>query len=231
MGVLCDWDQALDTRDPHIEKRRVITRPTAAEMEKKKEELADERVQKSPHDKPSGSEEIVRPRYRTGTGPFMAYDLLKDGEAPPHLYRFDLESFFWLLAWFCAAFDPKTRIFKRKTEWDQPSLYLIGMHKRDFLDVDSVYKSAFEKSDPSYRGLISSWVHKLRRYMQVITSDVTKMDHLKGTINDAVAAGDEDEEAEARKQLEAIQENRVNIVTYKGFMAALGFKDEVLTVS
>ncbi|KAG6825926.1 hypothetical protein H0H93_016962, partial [Arthromyces matolae] len=34
---------------------------------------------------------------RTGTIPFMACDLLVDHEPPPHLYRHDLESFFYIL--------------------------------------------------------------------------------------------------------------------------------------
>ncbi|KAF7421107.1 hypothetical protein PC9H_011627 [Pleurotus ostreatus] len=39
-------------------------------------------------------------KYRTGTGPFMARDLLAGGSEPPtHLYRHDLESLFYLLVW------------------------------------------------------------------------------------------------------------------------------------
>ncbi|KEP48718.1 kinase domain protein [Rhizoctonia solani 123E] len=39
--------------------------------------------------------------HRTGTLPFMAIDLLV-GAPPPHLYRHDLESFFYVLVWICA---------------------------------------------------------------------------------------------------------------------------------
>ncbi|EUC60699.1 hypothetical protein RSOL_361000, partial [Rhizoctonia solani AG-3 Rhs1AP] len=38
---------------------------------------------------------------RTGTLPFMAIDLLVEAP-PPHLYRHDLESFFYVLVWICA---------------------------------------------------------------------------------------------------------------------------------
>ncbi|KAG9026629.1 hypothetical protein FRB95_008656 [Tulasnella sp. JGI-2019a] len=44
---------------------------------------------------------------RTGTLPFMAMDLLTkkglDGKVP-HLYRHDLEAFFWVLLWICCTF-------------------------------------------------------------------------------------------------------------------------------
>ncbi len=36
--------------------------------------------------------------HRTGTLPFLSIDLLVD-DPPPHLYRHDLESFFYILVW------------------------------------------------------------------------------------------------------------------------------------
>lgn len=39
--------------------------------------------------------------HRTGTLPFMAKDLLVR-DPPPHMYRHDLESFFYVLVWICA---------------------------------------------------------------------------------------------------------------------------------
>ncbi|KAI0918124.1 hypothetical protein AcV5_002895 [Taiwanofungus camphoratus] len=57
-----------------------------------------------------------RPRYPTGTGPFMALDLLVKGNAPLHRYRHDLESFFFVLAWFCAVFDPEKHQFRRLSD-------------------------------------------------------------------------------------------------------------------
>ncbi|KAF8156125.1 hypothetical protein B0H34DRAFT_618675, partial [Crassisporium funariophilum] len=37
--------------------------------------------------------------HRTGTIPFMACDLLADDDPPPHLFRHDLESFYYILVW------------------------------------------------------------------------------------------------------------------------------------
>ncbi|KAG8727489.1 hypothetical protein FRC11_013058 [Ceratobasidium sp. 423] len=40
--------------------------------------------------------------HRTGTLPFMAIDLLVR-DPPPHMYRHDLESFYYVLVWICAG--------------------------------------------------------------------------------------------------------------------------------
>ncbi|KAG9217739.1 hypothetical protein CCMSSC00406_0003572 [Pleurotus cornucopiae] len=42
--------------------------------------------------------------HRTGTGPFMAYDLL-GAEPPAHLYRHDLESLFYVLIWAAVHYN------------------------------------------------------------------------------------------------------------------------------
>ncbi|KAG6812275.1 hypothetical protein H0H87_009886 [Tephrocybe sp. NHM501043] len=42
--------------------------------------------------------------HRTGTLPFMARDLLVT-DPPPHLYRHDLESFFYILIWAALHYD------------------------------------------------------------------------------------------------------------------------------
>ncbi|KAF5388367.1 hypothetical protein D9615_000741 [Tricholomella constricta] len=44
-------------------------------------------------------------KHRTGTVPFMAVDLLVDGTPPAHLYRHDLESFFYILIWAALHYD------------------------------------------------------------------------------------------------------------------------------
>lgn len=42
--------------------------------------------------------------HRTGTGPFMAIDLLESPKDSPHFYRHDLESFFYILIWCACGF-------------------------------------------------------------------------------------------------------------------------------
>lgn len=97
VGVLCDWDQALDTERPHNEKPTTIEEPTESEKEHFEREQS-KKDKSSPGSNGNNEGKPVRPRYRTGTGPFMSCSLLRAGEAPRHEYQFDLESFFWLLA-------------------------------------------------------------------------------------------------------------------------------------
>lgn len=55
---------------------------------------------------------IIFGSERTGTIPFMALDLLDApglGGEVQHLYRHDLESFFWVLMWLCHPYRPPPR--------------------------------------------------------------------------------------------------------------------------
>ncbi|KAG5647502.1 hypothetical protein DXG03_009439 [Asterophora parasitica] len=63
----------------------------------------------------------------TGTLPFMARDLLVDGNSPPHLYRHDLEYFLYILIWaaFHYDFDQQTqapKIHSALARWDNSDL-------------------------------------------------------------------------------------------------------------
>ncbi|KZT64187.1 hypothetical protein DAEQUDRAFT_732987 [Daedalea quercina L-15889] len=76
---------------------------------------------------------MPRPRYRAGTGLFMALDLLPPGPPPLHKYRHDLESFFYIYTTFAAAYDPPKRHLGKIMQWQQESLIAIGDEKRRFL--------------------------------------------------------------------------------------------------
>ena len=52
-------------------------------------------------DSKAGAEHAPSALYHTGTGTFMALQLLKFS---PHLYRHDLESFFYILIWCACGF-------------------------------------------------------------------------------------------------------------------------------
>ncbi|THH33278.1 hypothetical protein EUX98_g923 [Antrodiella citrinella] len=106
-----------------------------------------------------------RAKYRTGTGPFMAWDLLQGGATPIHLYRHDLESFFWVLAWFLAVFDPKEHKLGIVPDWHQSSLLNVGAAKGSFLQDRDVFNRVFAKTDPAYRPLTTSHLKWLRIYI------------------------------------------------------------------
>ena len=55
-------------------------------------------------------------RFRTGTPSFMAIDLL-EGADGPHLYRYDLESFFYVLVYIGSHYNAGQRAPKPYPEW------------------------------------------------------------------------------------------------------------------
>lgn len=148
-GVLCDWDLAYDENNPHPQKTKVLYAPRSPN---KSEDIVIEKHTK----------EHVGPCYRTGTGPFMALDLLRVGTVPRHIYRHDLESFFFVLVWFCAVFDPEDSSFGHIKNWESADLVSIGHYKREFLEDVSVQTQVFRKSSPKYSELISTWIKRLK---------------------------------------------------------------------
>ena len=109
-----------------------------------------------------------RAKYRTGTGPFMALDLLRPGAAPRHVYRHDLESFFWVLAWFCAVFDPKERKLRALPLWHQANLVDIGSAKMIFLQESTTFDRTFAKTDSAYRPFVDTWITEIRTEVKMI---------------------------------------------------------------
>src|ERR1700710_2714791 len=76
---------------------------------------------------------------RTGTVPFMALELLTKGGQRgevEHLYRHDLESFMWVLAWVCLRYkDGNLRTSDRPLdEWATQEAFTVGKEKSFFLD-------------------------------------------------------------------------------------------------
>jgi hypothetical protein len=101
-------------------------------------------------------------RHRTGTIPFMARDLLVD-EPPVHLYRHDLESFFYILIWAAVHFDiqNKTRLPTHHAlkPWDDDSLKAARSAKSAlFLTYDDTYSLLFRHVREEFRDVLDNWI-------------------------------------------------------------------------
>ncbi|PCH39516.1 hypothetical protein WOLCODRAFT_159108 [Wolfiporia cocos MD-104 SS10] len=99
VGVLCDWDQGaikieslLDTEESFFP--GLADRPPFWDPTDMKSFLASLRDQEEEDSISAICNSTTRLKYETGTGPFMAIDLLEQKDHPIHLYRHDLESFF-----------------------------------------------------------------------------------------------------------------------------------------
>ncbi|KAG6833637.1 hypothetical protein H0H93_013132 [Arthromyces matolae] len=89
----------------------------------------------------------------TGTIPFMARDLLVGGTPPPHLYRHDLESFFYIFVWAAinrdfGALEPRKTDFTT-AQWDTPTLAHAKRIKQGFMsDYDDMKTEILERVHP-----------------------------------------------------------------------------------
>ncbi|KAF5383710.1 hypothetical protein D9615_003840 [Tricholomella constricta] len=100
-------------------------------------------------------------RHRTGTMAFMASDLLSD-QSPPHLYRHDLESFFYILVWaaFNYDFDTKERLPMTHFalyHWNDAKLSACARSKTEFLSDPETKNRLFAYLPPKRQPLLP-WI-------------------------------------------------------------------------
>ncbi|KAI0929656.1 hypothetical protein AcV7_005138 [Taiwanofungus camphoratus] len=250
MGVLCDWDLAMKepSKEEYMKDMRediagkvlnddIIFEFAPVVDDDKTDETSQQQDPKSTtnardsHEgdkqadplpaKAAKEEPHKRPRYRTGTGPFMALDLLSVGRVPLHRYRFDLESFFFVLAWVCAVFDPVQHTFGHFPEWECPKLSQIGSNKTSFILDDNHYTAAFRSAHPDYEALAVSWVGRLRTKMVAVTIARANLTHLRCSLRDARADGDLEEADSISAKLPEAHKCIDELMTYEVFMKSL----------
>ncbi|KAI0931602.1 hypothetical protein AcW2_000457 [Taiwanofungus camphoratus] len=148
----------------------------------------------------------------------MALDLLDQCETPWHLYRFDLESFFYVLVWFCASFDPTQNRIGFITSWQNDDLTIIGAVKHRFLMLRSVYQAVIGRANPCFEPLISGWVASLRSLFSRLHMMDGYYNGLRERLSDAAGEPHESKVADRLRRLIAIWKE---MVTYETFMKAL----------
>ncbi|KAI0079389.1 hypothetical protein K474DRAFT_651483 [Panus rudis PR-1116 ss-1] len=239
-GVLCDWDLS-DTKDS-IGNPEDLTVPTKATirvwMERKgrsksstqgtmstlgaplpKSEAvdADENEQEG-----DGPEARQRARYRTGTGPFMAVELMVSDTTPVHRYRFDLQSFYFLLCWFAAGHNPEKREIRRITSWLHKDLKTVGAQKMMFIQQEEVRVKIFENAHQNYYDLIYSWVESLTT--NIIYPSITIWNDIRtqrARLAKAVVDGNTEMQGRIKKEISRKTVELEESVTFEKFMDAL----------
>ncbi|KZT70916.1 hypothetical protein DAEQUDRAFT_756013 [Daedalea quercina L-15889] len=91
--------------------------------------------------------------------PFMAMDLLRREEgdkAVPHLYRHELEAFFYVFEYVCAVWNPNKKKFDHLYEWERGSLADIAVQKARFLMEPEIHGKIFGKAHPALAALVTS---------------------------------------------------------------------------
>ncbi|KAH9920064.1 uncharacterized protein B0H18DRAFT_1025751 [Fomitopsis serialis] len=222
-GVLCDWDLAEENIDGGIPSTRaheyaVADGPPASASNKEVHGSASATQADAAESELSDSPK--KPRYRTGTGPFMALDLLREGPAPFHLYRYDLEAFFYVLAYVGAVWDPENHKFGHLSAWEQETLVDIGRRKQEFLKVRAVYDRTFEAAHPTLKHLAAyepqpGWITSLAAQFSVIEMHTSTIESLsfQGGIRQGTKYKDKIKRIEAERETE---------MSYEIFMEILG---------
>lgn len=146
-----------------------------------------------------------------GTLPFMARQLLLT-HAPKHMYRHDLESFFYILVWAAILYNFKTKTRGPMSEtsmlkaWSQSSddLSLVrhSMAKLDFLEDPDVYEAIFEEIQPEFQELHTRWIKPLHALFIEAAQFMKKQRLARNKVYDRETCG--------------------GILTFERFMAAIG---------
>ncbi|KAH9831025.1 uncharacterized protein C8Q71DRAFT_911026 [Rhodofomes roseus] len=240
IGVLCDWDLAEDqstgdnrpTRragdaaaviwppepEPAAQSTTKPSLPSIAEGEATEQPQNLEGA--GPSNTQTESQPVVKPRYRTGTGPFMALDLLRRGDPPVHKYRHDLESFLYGYVYFAATYNPEEQAFGYIKEWQCASLVEIGHNKHDFLLDEKVrigvMKAAHDTLKPLLAGDEAPLMELLYRFCEIETDwhNITTLG-LSRKLS-----------ARNRAKIEEIEKEREAKMSFSIFMELLGVPEE-----
>ncbi|KAI0945845.1 hypothetical protein AcV7_009972 [Taiwanofungus camphoratus] len=252
MGVLCDWDLAMfrpsekefkEDDEEHDEDEESDNSPQEpmplddvkmdedtelqdkqpdSEAQKGSKECGEKDGSTPKQDDTAQEQSYKQPRYRTGTGPFMALDLLSDENAPLHRYRHDLESFFFVLAWICAVFDPIQHKFGRLPDWESPKLTSIGLFKKAFLRGEKQWKKTFSSAHTDYASLAETWVRPLRKQFLRIAKEFDEIVDLRDDRKMARRRGELQEVESINAEIMERKARRNELITYESFMECLG---------
>ena len=132
-------------------------------------------------------------RHRTGTIPFMAIDLLS-ADPPVHLYRHDLESFFYILVWAAIHFDipskKRLRTHPDLEEWDDDSLRKARKSKIAMISWHSeATELIFDNVREEFSGVLANWILPLWRLFNSafnLRQEISFQDHAEPYDNETL---------------------------------------------
>lgn len=162
---------------------------------------------------------VVKPRYRMGTGPFMAMDLLRVGNPPIHKYRHDLESFFYGYIYFAATYNPDEQAFGYIERWQRASLVDIGCSKWHFLFEPLVRRDIAKAAHDTLKPLLAYEAPLMDLLYEFcdIETDWIKIANLANNPRKA---------ERNRAKIEALEKERDAKMSFSKFMAILGVPEE-----
>ncbi|KAH9932293.1 uncharacterized protein B0H18DRAFT_52731 [Fomitopsis serialis] len=235
VGVICDWDLAEDHSNGDvrtIEPAKAAstswlpwTRTGAKTADTSNIPKSQANAEQVPGSTtvPSESERLQKPRYRTGTGPFMALDLLREGDPPVHKYRHDLESFLYVYVYTVAGYDPTNKIFQPIQQWQLDSLIAIGDKKHKFLTKRAEALTVLSSAHADFKPLVEPGTF-LARLINLFGDLEFKMDEIERIERSAMWVGSAEDVAAS---ISKIERERDEMITYGIFMRMLGASEDI----
>ncbi|KAI0069646.1 hypothetical protein K474DRAFT_1777198 [Panus rudis PR-1116 ss-1] len=229
-GVLCDWDLSATKADLGVPIKSTVQ---CEDENEQNEEGAPDNDKAGKKKKPAQPDAIAkddpltpvreRPRYRTGTGPFMALELLyiRNGVTPVHDYTFDVQSFFYVMCWVFATHDPEQKTMGNIPRWMNKRLKATYDAKTEFLGDRSERDAVFRNAHPVYQPLIKSWVRPLVPMFSGAQEAWSSLGNLRGHLIDALEDNDEILERSTRAKIAAKEKELESIITYENFLERL----------
>ncbi|KAH9939907.1 hypothetical protein B0H21DRAFT_29048 [Amylocystis lapponica] len=231
VGVLCDWDMAeeklSDGEYQASDARFLSVHPVS--REDPTATTAPQGKTLSTIDEQDGTPQAIqeerppRPRYRTGTGQFVAIDILLEKGGPPlHRYRHELESFFFLLSYVCAVFDPKEHEFGPFSAWELSDLRDIASAKSWFYMNDDFFESSFDHSHEDFSLLVDEWVTPLWRLFSRAAFKRHEINSVCRTRDEHASKGLDRMVAKLDVEIGLLVTAWRKMITYEDFMDCLG---------
>ncbi|KAH9939905.1 hypothetical protein B0H21DRAFT_825012 [Amylocystis lapponica] len=237
VGMLCDWDlageQLSDTEYEEDDDRMFHVRLVPKEVPTTTTDAQDNVVLTIKQQ--DGTSQTIkvpgqaitekrppRPRYRTGTGPFIALDMLLDAEPPLHHYRHELESFFFLLSYVCAVFDPEKHEFGSFSAWERSNLADVATAKLAFYMNWNSFESTFDHTHKDFGSLVDEWVMPLWELFSSAARMRRDIDALVRSRDRHASKGVDGMVAELDVEIGLLMTAWRKTITYEAFMDCLG---------
>lgn len=217
-GVLCNWDQAGRT-DPEAEAREDADFVHGASPDSPPQ-----------HDPTAAPHERLSLHTAATTWTFTAVDLL--ARAPPaHRPLHELESFLYLLAYFCVAFDPSTHTLRSFPDWEGADRAALARTKVAFLQSHDAICSTEEYVCEPLRGLWSGWVEPLWLAFNRAEAHATRARMLRERLDGMRRCGKEDSVQKLEKEVRECLAQRRAAMTHPLFVKILKASDPYAVVA
>ncbi|OCH86555.1 hypothetical protein OBBRIDRAFT_797102, partial [Obba rivulosa] len=166
---------------------------------------------------------VKQARYRTGTGPFMAIELLQSGPIYPfHRYRFDLESFCYVLVWFCLGFNPKKRKVAHIDTWKHGGFKQIALAKLRYVQSSEEQKDLWNRAkSKQYLDLYKTWADPLVQMVCTVQDSVRDIERIIEKACRMSPKGVSEKLEEWKTEIRGYELAREQALTYEQVMAIL----------